>query len=126
MAMHRERRWWCGAEVEQLIDLVGDDQEIVRLADGHELPASRRRHRGPRRILERRNGVEERGTMMHQRVLQRLDADALLVDRNADHLQAVIAKDLERQKIRRLFHENRVTPTRESGAHQIERLRGAG
>jgi hypothetical protein len=64
MAVRRERRGWCGAEVEELIDLVGDDEQIVRLADGHELLASLRRHGGPRRVLERRNRVEERGAVL--------------------------------------------------------------
>ena len=64
--------------------------------------------------------------MLRQRVVQRVHAHPVGVERNADHLQAMIAEQLERQKIGGLFHEDRVAGFGEPRAHQIERLRRAG
>ena len=60
--------------------------------------------------------------MSCKRVLECVDVESMLVHRNAYHVQAVIAKDEQRQKVRRLFDKNRVARLREACADKIERL----
>ena len=63
--------------------------------------------------------------MPHQRVAQCVHLDSVAINGDANNLQPVIAKDVERQEIRGLLDEDRVAGLGESRADQIERLRRA-
>ena len=64
--------------------------------------------------------------MTRQFALERIDVHAPAVERNADDVEPVIAKDLEGEEVRRILDEDGVTGSREAVTHEIERLRRTG
>ena len=83
-------------------------------------------HGHGRRILERWNRVQHDWAMLRKRLLQRVDAQPMLVNRNAYHIQTVIAKDQQREKIGGLLDKDGIARLGESRTNQIKGLRCTG
>lgn len=64
--------------------------------------------------------------MASERVAQRVQATTIIVHWDADDLEAVVAKDFEREKLRGLFHEDDVAGPGKPRTHEIQCLRNTG
>ena len=100
---------------QELVDLVSDDQEIMLFAELQEFISAFGAQALTARVVVARNGVEKRRLMDIQLGLQDLDIESVVVDRDADNIKTMIAKDLKREKITGLFNKNGIPWPRKHG-----------
>ncbi len=99
-----------------MVDLVGDNQKIVFLAQRNQLIASVLGQGDTGGVLKGRDGVDEAWSIFVQCRDQRIDDQSILVDWDADDVEMVVGKDAQGQEVGRLFDKDRVTGSRKEGA----------
>ena len=111
--------------MQQLIDLVGGDDEAVLSAELGEPLAAFEGERLAGRIVEGRDRVHELRTMLREQLFELPEVHAASVERHADDLEPMVAEDRQRIRIGRVFDEYRVARLGEAAADEVERLGNA-
>ena len=120
---HRRRRRLV--EVQHLVDLVGGDDEAVAPAERGQFAPPFGAQRDAAGVLVARDRVDQRRAPLGQARAKDVHAHAVVVHRDADHVEPVVGEDAVGQEIGRLLDEHRVARLREARAGEVQRLRVA-
>ena len=125
--MGGEGRWGRIAVIEEMIDLIGDDEEIVGIRQGQQLLAAVLGQGAAGGVLVGGDGVEEDGPVAGQGFLYGRQDQPIFIGRNGHGVEPVILlQDTQGKKVAGLFHEDGIAGAGEKGAEQAESLGRAG
>ena len=122
-----ERRRRLAVVHELAVDVVLDDHQVLAPRELEQPLAARGREAHARRVVERRDGVQQARAVAPRLRLahglrQRVDVQALLVDAHADDVHGVVGDDAEREVVGGALDEDHVAGPREVGEHLAEGL----
>mmetsp|Transcript_66147 Transcript_66147/g.141555 ORF Transcript_66147/g.141555 Transcript_66147/m.141555 type:complete len:239 (+) Transcript_66147:513-1229(+) len=97
-------------EIEQLVGLVGTDDEVVLLCEGHEALTLRIRHRVAGRVVVHGHSVDhlDFARVLLQQLFQCVDIHAILLDRDTHEAHATVPDHGEREVVSGLLDDGDV------------------
>ena len=108
--------------MQQLVDLVGGNDEAVLAAELNKAFAALEPECLPGRIVKGRDRVHELRMVLPEQLFELPQVHAASVERHADDFEPMVAEDRQRVWVSRLFDEHRIARLGEAAADEVERL----
>ncbi len=108
--------------VEEMVDLVGDDEQVVRRRQLDKLPPPVAGQGDAGRVLKGRNCVEEGRSLSCEDLRQRVDDESVLVRGRGHDAQTVVFENAQGQEIGGLFDKDGVAAAGEERTDEVQGL----
>ena len=99
-----------------MIDLIGEDEEIMFLGQFHDPVATFLWEGMSAGVVKARDEVKEFRTSNSQFLLERSGDESVFIRLERDHVQTMIRKNLEGEKVTGFLHEDRIPGLRKERA----------